>query len=77
MVGDKLFVANDEKAHVRTVRVQALLGDRAVISDGVSPGDRIILTNLDVLHEGAPVRCKEEIAPSTRRRAAGGAEDDG
>lgn len=77
MVGDRVFVVNDDKAHVRTVHVQALLGDRAVISGGVAPGDRVILTNLDVLYEGAPVRCGEETAASTRRRSAGGAEDDG
>jgi multidrug efflux pump subunit AcrA (membrane-fusion protein) len=72
-----VFVVNDDKAHVRTVHVQALLGDRVVISGGVAPGDRVILTNLDVLYEGAPVRCGEENAASMRGRSAGGAEDDG
>ena len=39
--------------------------------------DSPYLTNLDVLCEGAPVRCREGIAASTPQPTAGAAEDGG
>lgn len=57
---DQVFVAEDGEVHLRHVRVDNLVGDRAVISGDIAPGDRIALTNLDTLFEGAAVRLPED-----------------
>jgi hypothetical protein len=54
-----VFVVNGEQAHTREIQVDNLVGDRAVISGEIAPGDRVILTNLDVLYAGAPIRYAE------------------
>ena len=59
---DKVFVVNSGKAHLRHVRVVQLISDRAVISGEVAAGDQVILTNLDALSEGAPVRWQKRKA---------------
>lgn len=43
-------------AKPRTVVVSRMLGSKAVISGGLKAGEHLILTNLDVLHDGARVR---------------------
>lgn len=60
ILGDHVLVVNDDMAHSRPVRVVSLIGDRAVISGEVASGDRVILTNLDVLYDGAPVRFRKD-----------------
>lgn len=57
---DQVFVAEDGEVHLRHVRVDNLVGDRAVISGDIEPGDRIALSNLDTLYEGASVRLLED-----------------
>jgi|GEM_PF-860984 len=56
---DQVFVAKEGKVHLRHVNVDNLVGDRAVVSGDIAPGDRVALTNLDTLSEGAPVRWQE------------------
>jgi len=56
---NQVFVAKGGEVHLRHVRVDNLVGERAVISGDVAPGDRVALTNLDVLSEGSPVRLQE------------------
>jgi len=56
IVGEQVFVVNDDEAHLRSIKIDRLIGDRAVVSGDLAAGDRVILTNLDVLFEGAPVR---------------------
>ncbi|MFQ5429105.1 MAG: efflux RND transporter periplasmic adaptor subunit [Phycisphaerae bacterium] len=77
IVRDEVFVVNGNEARLRRVHVDALIGDRAVVSGEVHAGDRIILTNLDVLSEGAPIRWRESdadgIAPLPEVRAVSGA----
>ena len=76
IVRDEVFVVNGNEARLRQIHVDALIGDLAVISGEVRPGDRIILTNLDVLTEGAPIRWREAddgVAPLPEVRAAPGA----
>lgn len=43
-------------AKPRTIVVSRMLKSNAVITSGLKPGDQLILTNLDVLHDGARVR---------------------
>ena len=54
-----VYVVNDDHAHLRNVNVERFIGDRAVVTGELKDGDQIILTNLDLLHEGAAVRTVE------------------
>ncbi len=64
IVEDHVFVVNDDVAHRRTVVIDRLVGELAVISSGLESGDALILTNLDVLFDGAPVRVQAGRPPS-------------
>jgi len=50
-----VFVARDGKACKRPVRVERLIGEAAMITDGLAPAEEVITSNLDVLYDGAPV----------------------
>lgn len=56
IVDDAVFVASEDFARRRNVKVEQWIGELAVLSGEVDPGDDLILTNLDVLYDGAPVR---------------------
>ncbi len=60
----KAFVERDGKIEQRSVVVSRLLHGLALIESGLESGDRIALTNLDVLYDGASVS-----APVTRTLA--------
>jgi membrane fusion protein (multidrug efflux system) len=45
----------DGKAHVTTVKLGAQVGTNWLVEDGVAAGDKVIVDNLQKLHEGAPV----------------------
>lgn len=49
------FVVNAGQAHRRAVRVKRYVGELVLIESGLATGERVILTNLDVLSDGAPV----------------------
>ena len=70
---DQVFVAEDGEVHLRHVRVDNVVGDRAVVSGDIAAGDRIALSNLDALSEGAPVRWQEhgDDASTVAAEAAG------
>jgi len=61
----------------RTVTVKRILHSLAVISAGLQPGDRVILTNLDIIYPGAKVRIQshrklaDEIGPRKTRMVRG------
>jgi multidrug efflux pump subunit AcrA (membrane-fusion protein) len=42
----------------RSVTVRRTLHSFAIVSDGLNPGDRVILTNLDVIHPNAKIRVR-------------------
>jgi multidrug resistance efflux pump len=56
IVNDSLFVVNGDCAHERRVHVDTVVGEIAVVSGEIGPGDLVVLTNLDKLYDGAPVR---------------------
>lgn len=58
IVQGRVFVANGDHSHPRNVRVAAKLQSFAIIDSGIAAGDQVILTNLDVLTEGAAVKCQ-------------------
>ncbi|MCG8403562.1 MAG: efflux RND transporter periplasmic adaptor subunit [Phycisphaerales bacterium] len=62
---NRIFVANDGQAHVREIQVVCFVRDRAVISGDVKPGDKVILTNLDILYESAAVRWQDDALEGT------------
>ncbi len=61
--GNFVFVVNEEnKATVRNVKLGASEGERVAVTDGVQPGDRIVLEGLDRLRDGRDVKIIEEPA---------------
>jgi len=56
IVGDDVFVAKDERVIRKQVVIESLIGDKAVVSGEIEPGDRVITTNLDILFAGSAVR---------------------
>ncbi len=51
----RIFIERDGKVTQQPVLVARILNGMALITSGLAPGDRIVLTNLDVLSEGAAV----------------------
>ncbi|MEX0716256.1 MAG: efflux RND transporter periplasmic adaptor subunit [Planctomycetaceae bacterium] len=63
LLGDRVLVARDGLVEERRVRVLRTLRDLALVADddeaadaGIRPGDRLVLTNLDVLRTGSQIR---------------------
>lgn len=56
IIGDTVLVADGSHASVHPIQVDRFVGERAVVSEGLAPTDRLILTNLDVLYDGAAIR---------------------
>lgn len=52
----KAFVEKEGVTEQRTLKVARTLHNFAVIESGLEPGERVVLTNLDVLFNGAKVR---------------------
>ncbi len=55
-----VFVERDGKVTQQSVLVSRILNGMALIASGLAPGDRVVLTNLDVLFEGAAVTVSVE-----------------
>jgi RND family efflux transporter MFP subunit len=51
----KSFVDVDGRAQRRVVTIDRTLHGLAIVADGLNVGERVILTNLDVMYDGAPV----------------------
>jgi len=56
IINNSLFVVNDNSAHLRRIKVDTVVGETAVVSGEIRPGDLVILSNLDKLFDGALVR---------------------
>jgi RND family efflux transporter MFP subunit len=52
----RAFVEKDGGIQQRTVKIARTLHNLAVIESGLEPGEHVVLTNLDVLFDGAKVR---------------------
>ncbi len=59
IVADEVYVANDEVIHLRSIVIERIVGERAVVTGELKPGDRLVYTNLDKLFDGARVRVEE------------------
>jgi membrane fusion protein, multidrug efflux system len=52
----QIYIAGvDGKAHVATVTLGSQIGNSWLVENGVAPGDKVIVDNLQKLREGAPV----------------------
>lgn len=60
----RVFVARDGKAVEVPVEVSRRLEGQAFISAGLEPGDRVVMTNLDALADGAPIAAQTAITPA-------------
>ncbi len=76
VIKDRLFVVNDHQAHERRVNVEQYLGDDAVVTGDLAPGDLVIVTNLDMLFDGAAVRHEGEELASTNGASEASLADD-
>lgn len=70
IVDDHVFVVNGDRAARRGVQVERLLAERAVVTGDFAPGDRVIVTNLDVLEEGSVVRAPPRRATDVAQGAS-------
>ncbi len=61
----RVFTYEGGLAAAREVRIERHLRDQSVVT-GLSPGEHVITTNLDMLYEGAPVRLEEPAIGSER-----------
>jgi RND family efflux transporter MFP subunit len=64
----KVFLYRNGQARKRGVQVARVLRDRSVVT-GIRSGDVVIISNLDALYEGAPVRLEGVPAPGEDRAA--------
>jgi multidrug efflux pump subunit AcrA (membrane-fusion protein) len=56
IVGDHVYAVNDDVVHSRKIRITREVGEEAIVTGELEPGDRLVLTNLDVLADGVTVR---------------------
>lgn len=56
IVDDHVYVVNDDVVHLRKIYITRVIGEQAIVEGELQPGDRLVLTNLDVLADGAAVR---------------------
>ena len=63
--GTVMIVDKDGKAAVRPVKLGKLVGDSWIVESGLKPGDRVIVSNMQKLQPGMPVKVVN--APSGRR----------
>lgn len=64
----KVFVVENDTAQERLVTTERLIEDRALVNGGLRSGDRVILSHLDTLADGSPVRIRalSSAAPGSR-----------
>jgi len=53
---DGLYVVENDQALRRTVRVSRIIGERALVSEGLQAGDHVVLAGQEQLADGQPVR---------------------
>ncbi len=52
------FVVHNQYAYLQPVRIEALIGDRILIRDGLKIGDRVVLVGQDALQDGQRVHIR-------------------
>jgi membrane fusion protein, multidrug efflux system len=68
-----LVVGKDGKVEARTVQVSRTIGDKWLVTSGLSAGDRLIVEGLQKIQPGMPVDATEQGAPAAAPPAASAA----
>lgn len=61
---ERVYVVENDLARARSVTTGRVMRDRVLITAGLTPGDRVILSHLDKLTDGSPVRVRELLPES-------------
>ena len=64
LLNGQVYVAENGKARLRTVRIREQLRALSILESGLEPGEKIIISNLDVLFDGASVSIGTERSAS-------------
>lgn len=70
----RVYIANgDDRLEIRSVDIQLIQGDLAVIRSGIEPGERVIITDLIPVIEGMPLQVitASDFETDMRQRAIG------
>ena len=61
----QVFVVEDDVARVRSVTTERLIEERALVTGDLHGGDRVILSHLDKLADGSPVRVRATLSAAS------------
>ena len=61
----RVFIVEGDTARIRTVQTQRLIEDRALVIGALRSGDRVILSHLNQLADGSPVRVRPDRTATT------------
>jgi membrane fusion protein, multidrug efflux system len=64
-------VGTDNKAAVRVIKTDRAIGDQWLVSDGVAPGDKVIVVGIQAVRPGSVVRAHEVTPDELKTPAAG------
>jgi multidrug efflux pump subunit AcrA (membrane-fusion protein) len=59
-----VVVDQDNKAHIRPVQMGERIGSMWEVTDGLKPGERVVVQGLQKAREGAPVTVKDWTPPA-------------
>src|SRR2546423_1304496 len=59
-----VVIDQDNKAHIRPVKMGERIGSMWEVADGLKPGERVVVQGLQKAHEGAPVTVKDWTPPA-------------
>jgi len=55
-----VFVAKDGKAKLRPVKIERIIGDQAVIAEGLQQGEQIVVKGQQLLTDGTPIKLEDK-----------------
>ncbi len=70
-----MVVGKDEKVEVRQVTTSQAIGDKWLVTEGLQSGDRVIVSGLQKVRPGAPVKAEEQKADDKAQSEAAAPSD--
>ncbi|MCB1523452.1 MAG: multidrug transporter subunit MdtA, partial [Rhodoblastus sp.] len=67
--GNYIFVANGDKAALRTVKIGREQGGRTIVLEGVKPGETIVVEGANLLRDGASISVRQPQKPAAKPAA--------
>lgn len=55
---NRVFVAKNNLVELRTIKIKRTLQNLAIIESGLTAGEYVVMTNLDVIHQGANIKIR-------------------